>query len=665
MNLENKNVNALRILAIDMIENANSGHPGIALGCAPTLYALYSKHMNVVPTDDKNILRDRFVLSAGHGSSIYYAMLHAFGYNISMQDLKNFRRLDSITPGHPEFGMVPGVDASTGPLGQGVSMAVGLAIAQRLMSSRFNKPDLTLFDNYTYALVGEGCLMEGVSFEALSLAGTLKLNKLIVLYDCNKITLDGNLDNVMNMDINSYMKSIGFNVLEVKDSNNIEEISNAISQAKQSKDKPSFIKINTHIGFGSVHEDSHKAHGSVLGAENVRLLREKLGINTVPFDLGKDVNRDLTFLRKRYSTIEKNFKERLKIYKKAYPGDYKLLEQYLSGQFNFDNINKINVKAGMSGRELGGTVLNAIAESNPNIICSSADLFSSTKAVINDSGYINVNFANRNLKCGVREFAMGAISNGIALFGGIVPVQSTFMVFSDYMKNALRLSALMNLNVISTFTHDSIAVGEDGATHQCCEQLWGLRTMPNCYVWRPANLNETIASYRNALERKGTTVLALSRQKLKDFESDLDSAMKGGYILSKENKGKLDAIIIATGSEVEIALDTKKILSSKGYNVRVVSMPCLEEFDNQSYRYRDTVIPSNLKSIFSIEAGATAGWYKYVGKFGKCYGVDDFGMSAKPQDIYNYFNLKADFISKDIIKTIKTNKEKIISDLYE
>jgi len=664
MNLENKNINALRILAVDMIENAKSGHPGIALGCAPTLYALYSKILNVVPTDDKNILRDRFVLSAGHGSSIYYAMLHAFGYNITIEDLKEFRQLDSLTPGHPEYGLVPGVDATTGPLGQGVAMAVGMAIAQKLMASRFNKHDITLFDNYTYTLVGEGCLMEGVSYEALSLAGSLKLNKLIVLYDCNQITLDGNLDNVMNMDILSYMTSLGFNVLEVKDGNNVQEITEAINQAKKSTEKPSFIKINTHIGFGSSLQDSHKAHGSILGDKNVEELRRNLGINTAPFDLGKDVARDLIFLRKRFNSIEKTFSSRIKAYKKAYPGDYKLLQEFLSHEINIDCL-KILSSSDLSGRELGGVVLNKLSEFNHNIICSSADLFSSTKASITSSGYVNTNFGNKNLKCGIREFAMGAISNGIALYGGLIPVQSTFMVFSDYLKNALRLTSMMHQKVISVFTHDSIAVGEDGATHQCSEQLWGLRSMPKTYVFRPANLNETIASYCVALNYKGSSVMALSRQKLTGFNSSLKDAYQGGYIVSKEEKGKLDGVIIATGSEVSIALETKQLLRSKGYNIRVVSMPCVELFEEQSEKYKNSIIPNNLKSIFSIEAGATTGWYKYVGKFGKCFGVDDFGMSAKPEDIYNRFGLFSDNISKEIMKVIKRNKDQIISSVDE
>lgn len=663
MDLENKNVNALRILAVDMIEEASSGHPGIALGSAPILYALYSKILNVVPDDDKNILRDRFVMSAGHGSSIYYATLSAFGYKISMNDLKLFRKMGSITPGHPEYGIVPGVDATTGPLGQGVSMAVGMAIAEKNMASRFNKPDLTLFNNYTYTLVGEGCLMEGVSYEALSLAGALKLNKLIVLYDCNKITLDSDIKGVMEQNILAYMKSLNFNTLEVEDGNDVNQIVQAITLAKQSKDKPSFIKINTHIGYGSVLQDSNKSHGSVLGSENVQLLREKLGVTTRPFELDKDVARDLIFLRKRFDICKKKFKETLKVYSKSYPGDYKLLQSFIKqDNFNLDYLNiEINLDKDMSGREIGGLVLNNICDTYKNIICGSADVSSSTKVNYNNSGFINYSFSNRNIKYGIREFAMQCISNGIGLYGGNIPVNSTFLIFSDYMKSALRLSSMMHQKVISVFTHDSIAVGEDGATHEPCEQIWALRNIPNMKLFRPCNLTEVIASYEMALNHQGASSIVLSRQKLRNIKSSPDNAKLGGYILSKEEKGDLNGVVIATGSEVSLALDIQEQLKSKGMNIRVVSMPCLEVFEEQSDKYKNSVIPTNLKSIFSIEAGCTSGWYKYTGKFGKCYGVDDYGDSAKPDELYKKFNLTTEYISNDILKTIKKNKEKQFS----
>lgn len=664
MKMDNKNVNNLRILAIDMIENAKSGHPGIALDAAPILYALYSKIINVNPEDPLNLFRDRFVMSAGHGSSILYATLHAFGYKISMEDLKAFRKLDSITPGHPEINVTPGIDASTGPLGQGVATAVGLAIAEKLMANKFNKPDLTLFDNYTYTLVGEGCLMEGVSYEALSLAGTLKLNKLIVLYDCNKVTLDSDISGVMGQNTLAYMQSIGFNTIEVNDGNDVDQIVGAMMLAKQSKDKPTFIQINTKIGFGSVYEGSNKSHGQVLGADNVKLLREKLEVNTAPFELETDVARDFVFLRKRFDQFKKSSKEKLKVYSRAYPGDYKLLNKFIKQDFSNSQVflNEIEILKDYSGRDLGNIALQELCQAYHNIICSSADLSSSTKVKYSASGAINDNFSNRNLKVGIREFAMGCISNGLALYGGgLLPIDSTFLSFSDYMKSALRVRAIMSLKAISIFTHDSIAVGEDGPTHQPCEQLWAVRNIPNMYTFRPANLKEVEGCMNVALQANKPSNIILSRQTLVNFENKLEDIKFGGYIVSREDKGELNGVILATGSEVSLALDTKKILEDKGYNIRVVSMPCLELFDEQTDKYRNSIIPDNLKSVFSIEAGSTSGWYKYVGKYGKCFGVDQFGASASPVDLYNKFGLTADNVSKEIASIIRRNRDKKLS----
>jgi len=605
-------------------------------------------------------------MSAGHGSSIYYAILHAFGYGISMDDLKNFRKIGSITPGHPEYGLVPGVDATTGPLGQGVSMAVGMAMAQKFMANKFNKPDLTLFDNYTYTLVGEGCLMEGVSYESLALAGTLKLNKLIVLYDCNKTTLDSSISGVMDQNILNYMKSLGYNTLEVEDGNSVDQISQAILLAKQSKDKPSFIKVNTHIGFGSVFQDSNKAHGAVLGAENVKLLREKLGIKTLPFELDKNVLRDLQFLRKRFDAVNKVFKERLKVYAKAYPGDFKLLKNYLSTDYTnvFKILDEIKLNQDCSGRDMGQIVLNKLAENYPNIVTGSADVSGSTKTLINSSGFMNDNFANRNIKFGIREFAMGCIANGMSLYGGITPIVGTFLVFSDYMKPSIRLGSLMEQKTITVFTHDSIAVGEDGATHQSCEHMWALREIPNMRVFRPCNMTEVKSAYAMALNYSYCSSIVLSRQLLKNFDSDINGANKGGYIIAKESGRQLNGIIIATGSEIELALNVKRELDKLGYNLRVVSMPCIDLFEEQTEKYRESVIPSQVKSVFTIEAGSTSGWYKFAGKYGKCFGVDAFGASGNYLDIYKKFGLTTENISKEIIKIIKSNREKRLS-LYE
>lgn len=663
MKMDNKNVNALRILAVDMIENAKSGHPGIALGSAPILYSLYSKILNVNPDDEDNIFRDRFVMSAGHGSSILYATLHAFGYKISMDDLKNFRKLNSLTPGHPEYKIVPGVDATTGPLGQGVASAVGLAIGEKLMSNRFNKHDIALFDNYTYALVGEGCLMEGVSYEALSLAGTLKLNKLIVLYDCNKVTLDSDISGVMGCNTLAYMQSLGFDTIEVLDGNDVEQITQAIMLAKKCKDKPTFIQINTKIGFGSVLEGSNKSHGQVLGEENVGLLREKLDVHTSPFEMDKDVARDFVFLRKRFDQFKKSSKEKLKVYSRAYPGDYKLLKDFLKQDYfqAYTFLNDIELTKDLSGRDMGNKVLQELCLAYHNIIVSSADLSSSTKVVFSGSGAINDNFSNRNLKLGIREFAMGCISNGVSLYGGLMPIDSTFLSFSDYMKSSLRLRAIMGIKGISIFTHDSIAVGEDGPTHQPCEQIWTLRSIPNMYTFRPANLEETKFAYGYALQAGKPSNIILSRQTLPNFNSEIEAIKYGGYIVSKEEKGVLNGVIIATGSEVSLALDVKKLLENKGYNIRVVSMPCVELFEEQSEKYKSSIIPSNSKSIFSIEAGSTIGWFKYVGKYGKCFGVDNFGGSAKPDELYKKFGLTSDNIAKEISSIIKKNRDKELS----
>jgi len=658
MDLENNNINSLRMLAIDMIENAKSGHPGIALGAAPTIYTLYSKILNVVPDDDKNILRDRFVLSAGHGSSILYATLHAFGYDISIEDLKKFRKLGSITPGHPEVNITPGIDASTGPLGQGVAMAVGMAIGEKLMANRFNKIDLTLFDNYTYALVGEGCLMEGVSYEALSLAGSLNLNKLIVLYDSNNITLDGGINGVMGMNILAYMKSLNFNTLEVEDGNDVNQIAEAINLAKKSKNKPSFIKINTHIGYGSVYADSNKSHGTVLGAENAQKLRENLKVTALPFELSKDTIRDLSLQKKRFVSIKNGFKDKLKKYSRVYPGEYKLLQKCLKGEIEGirEFLQPLKLDEDMSGRDMGGLIINYLCDRYSNIVVGSADLSSSTKVIYKKSSSIDESFSNRNIKYGIREFAMSCISNGIASFGGFVPLNSTFLSFSDYMKGGLRLGAISECKTISVFTHDSIAVGEDGPTHQPCEQIWTLRSIPNMQVFRPANFTEVKVAYEKALTEQKPTSIILSRQKLKNFDSDYADALCGGYIISSEENGRLDGIIIATGSEVSLALDVKNTLKNRGYNIRVVSMPSIDLFEAQSDKYKNQVIPNDLKSVFTIEAGSTIGWYKYAGKYGKCFGVDTFGVSANEIDLYKKFNLNSDYIANEIAKIIKVNK---------
>ena len=655
--IENKTVNNLRYISLSMIEKANSGHPGIALSAAPILYTLYAKNMNVIPSDPTNIYRDRFVMSAGHGSSILYATLSSMGYPISMEDLKSFRKKGSITPGHPEYGVTPGVDCTTGPLGQGVATAVGLALAEKMMADRFNKPDIALFDNYTYALVGEGCLMEGVCNEALSLAGTLKLNKLIVLYDANSVTLDGDIKKVYDTDVMKVMQGYGFNTIEVKDGNSVEDIDKAIKQAKASS-KPSFIKIVTHIGFGTSLQDSHKAHGSVMKIDEINNFCKKFDLTISPFTYDKNVERDLVLVKKRFDSVKKTIGDKIAFFKKTYTKDYQVLQSFLKNDYS--NIEKMladyAIREDMSGRDMGANILNKLASIYPNIVGGAADLSSSTKTLIKGSDFVNDgNFAHRNIKYGIREFAMGAISNGVALYGGFTTFSSTFFVFSDYMKNAVRLGAMMHLPSIYIFTHDSIAVGQDGPTHESVEQLAGFRAMPELELWRPGNFDETLASFVYALKNKVPSAIVLSRQTVQNVPTSLKDAMLGGYIASKEN-GKLDVVLLATGSELGLAYEAKSILKLKGYGVRIVSIPNMSLFDSQGSKYVNKVIPLDCKNIISIEAGSTYGWGKYVGRFGVSLGVDSFGLSATPEENYAHFGLTKEHIAEVAEKLIKKNK---------
>lgn len=645
--MENKIINNIRILSMNTINKAKSGHPGIALGAAPILYSLYAKHLNVYNKDNSSFMRDRFVLSAGHGSSLLYSTLHAFGFPISIDDLKEFRQFKSVTPGHPELYVKRGIECSTGPLGQGVSTAVGMALANKMLSSRFDKEDVKLFDNYVYALVGEGCLMEGVSFEALSFAGNLNLNNLIVLYDCNNISLDGSTNETFNVDFKKLYESIGFNFIEVKDGNNVSEIDNAIIDAKKSN-KPSFIKINTHIGFGSALQDNNKSHGSPLGEDGMEVLKKNLNIEVNDFELLPEVKVELEKISERFAEVNKLFNSKIEYYKNNYKKEYEELLNFYNSDYSdcFKCLSGLDVSEDKSGRDLGGLVLNELASKYTQIIGGTADLSSSTKAIVKDGGKVLPNdFAGRNIMYGVREFAMACISNGLALCG-FMPFCSTFFVFSDYMKNAMRISALMDLPVLYVLTHDSIAVGEDGPTHQPVEQLAGLRTIPNLQVFRPSNLAEVKASYCWYLQNKKPTVVVLSRQNLKNIESDEEKALKGGYILKEENN-KLNLVIVATGSEVALALDVKEELENNGLGVRVVSVPNVNLFNANSKEYKDTVIPRNIK-VVSIEAGSTYGWGNITGKCGYNFGVDTFGESAKPQDVFNKFELTKEAIVEKI-----------------
>ncbi len=654
MTIDDKVINNIRLLSCAMISNAKSGHSGIALGAAPILYSLYGKQMNVLPNEPNNFFRDRFVLSAGHGSSLLYATLHTLGFPVSKNDLMSFRKLDGL-PGHPELNEKVGVDCSTGPLGQGVAVAVGMALAEKMLEEKFNKPDIKIIDNKIYTLVGEGCLMEGVSFEALSLAGNLKLNNLIVIYDCNLISLDSSTTKTFNIDIKLYMKSLGFEVFEVMDGNDFVGINKALSMAKKCG-KPAFVIVNTKIGFLSDYENSNIAHGLVLNTEQLENLKNKLKINAIDnFELEKEVLLQLEIAKARFSFITNNFDKKNKQYKRLYPKDAAALNNFISGNYKIDykkafDYSKSNDN--LSSREMGGVILNEFAKLDNSIIGGTADVSSSTKAYINDGGQFQIDSPNaRNILYGVREFAMSCMSAGLSLYG-FKPFASTFLVFSDYMKNSIRLNSLMGAGVIYIFSHDSIMVGEDGPTHQPVEQIESLRLIPNLNVYRPCCFKECLESYSQAFSNNSPSAIILSRQQLVPIENaNFKDIEKGGYIISAEGKGKLHAVIIATGSEVKLAVQAQELLKNKKINVRVVSMFCEEVFSTQTKSYISGVL-GNLPTVV-VEAGSTKGWYKYAQTV---VGVDEFGGSTKGEELYEKFGITVERVInavKEVINKVK------------
>ena len=562
MKIDQKAVNNIRVVACEVITNAKSGHSGIVLSSAPILYSLFAHNLRGCASDPTNVLRDRFVLSAGHGSALYYTMLHYMGYNISMEDLKNFRKLCSITSGHPEYNSNIGVECTTGPLGQGVSTAVGLAIAEKMLEARYNKENNRLFDYKVYTLVGEGCLMEGVSYEALSLAGTLQLDNLIVLYDSNGNTLDSDVTNTFGTNIKGYIKSLGFNYYLVKNGNDVASIDRAIFKAKLSK-KPAFIEVKTCLGFGSELAGSNKSHGLVMNDMQIEKLRLNLGVSSKPFELESDVTKHMQSIAKKNDYIE-IFNKRLDKYKAQYPADYLHLVSMISGKITKIKFGDIKVdKSDESTRNLGQIVLNKLCENNSGIVGGNADLASCTKAFVNNSAIVSRgDFSGKNIYYGIREFGMACMTNGLAL-SGFKPFAGTFMVFSDYMRSAIRSSAIMGLPVTYILSHDSIAVGEDGPTHQPIEQLDSFRCMPNLNVWRPCNIEEMVTAYNMAFSSEKTpNIISLTRQNIRLYSSDkteLKNIEKGGYVIAKEQY-PLGLIICATGSEVPVAMEAKNVL---------------------------------------------------------------------------------------------------------
>lgn len=661
MNIEQKSVNAIRVLAADTVQKANSGHPGMPLGSAAMAYELWANHLTHNPKNPKWVNRDRFILSAGHASSLLYSLLHLFGYGLTIEDMKNFRQDNSLTPGHPEYGHTVGVEATTGPLGAGMGMAVGMAMAQAHMAATFNTEDYNIIDHYTFVLGGDGCMEEGISSEAFSLAGTLGLSKLIVLYDSNNITIEGNTDLAFTEDVNKRMEAFGFQTLTVEDGNNLEEISKAIEMAKSEKTKPSFITVKTKIAFGCpAKEGSESSHGSPLGEENVKALRDNLGWEEQEaFVIPQDVYDNFAQKAKKGQEAEDNWNKLFKAYCEKYPEKKELWDKYFAviddeKLLNCDEFWSYEDKP-QATRSLSGNMINRLAKIMPNFWGGSADLGPSNKTVIKDGGsFSKNNYLGRNIHYGVREFAMAAIANGITLYGGTKTFVGTFFVFSDYLKPMARLAALMKIPVTYVLTHDSIGVGEDGPTHEPIEQLAMLRAMPNINVFRPADATETAAAWYSAITSKNTpTVLALSRQNLPQIEGSSKETLKGGYIIAESIKAKPDAIIIASGSEVSLAVEAKKELMEKGFDIRVVSMPCMDIFEQQSDEYKEKILPQTVEKRLVVEAGSSICWGKYLGFKGKSVTIDTFGASAPANVLLKKYGFTVENVVNKALSMLK------------
>lgn len=633
-------VSALRILSTDAINKAKSGHPGICLGAAPMMNALLTDAMNITPECKDWLNRDRFILSAGHGAPLLYSALHLAGYDITMDDMKNLRQLGSVTAGHPESDLVQGIDASTGPLGQGIAMGVGMALASRYYAAKFNTEDITLFDNYTYVLCGDGCLQEGVALEALSICAHQKLDKYILLFDSNDIQLDGETNMTISEDYKAKFEAMGFNYIIVTDGNSTEAIANAIKEAKSQNEKPTIIEIKTVIGYGTNMSGTCACHGAPIGEENSKLIREKFGWEYEPFNVPSDVYEYVGNAIKANGTAKYHgWIKAMEEYQTKYPEKALELKKFVNGGFVLPAMPEYPLGFDEATRKTGGTVLNSFQAVCPNLLGGSADLTKSTNAKGMDGNCTKENPLGRNICYGVREHAMGAITNGITLFGGLKAFSGAFFVFSDYMKPAIRMAALMKVPSIFVFTHDSVMVGEDGPTHEPIEQLIGLRSIPNCNVIRPADARETYEAFKIAYESHETpTVIILSRQNLKTTETNNELVNKGAYIVKDCKDPKY--ILLATGSEVSLAYEVSKLIAG----VRVVSMPSEYLFNLQSKEYQESILPDRSKTI-AIEMGATAGWYKYAHKV---IGIDQFGLSAPAKVLANHFG----FISEAIVAKI-------------
>lgn len=656
-NVENMSVNAIRVLAADAVQKANSGHPGLPLGSAAMAYELWANHMNHNPADPKWFNRDRFILSGGHGSTLLYSLLHLFGYGLTKEDLAQFRQWGSLTPGHPEYGHTVGVEATTGPLGAGMGMAVGMAVAEAHLAAVFNKENYPVVDHYTYVLGGDGCMMEGISSEAFSLAGTLGLSKLIVLYDSNKISIEGGTDIAFTEDVKKRFEAFGFQTLVVEDGNNIEEIGKAIEEAKADKTRPTMITVKTKIGYGCpAKEGKASAHGEPLGTDNVAALKENLGWpSQEPFYVPDEVYANYKEKAKKGAAAEEAWNKLFADYCKAYPEMKKLWDEYFDENaadkvLHDENFWSYEDKP-QATRNLSGIQINKLKNMLPNLMGGSADLAPSTKTYMSDMGdFSKDNYAGRNMHFGVRELAMTAIGNGMMLHGGLHAFVSTFFVFSDYVKPMARLSAIMGVPLTFVLTHDSIGVGEDGPTHEPIEQLAMLRSLPNFTVYRPCDATETAAAWAYAVTSKKTpTALVLTRQNLPQMAGSSKEALKGAYVIADSAKNVPDAILIASGSEVSLAVDAKAELIKDGIDVRVVSMPSMDVFEQQSDEYKESVLPKSVRKRVAIEALSDFGWGRYVGLDGAYVTMHSFGASAPAATLFKEFG----FTVENVVRTVK------------
>jgi len=658
-------VNTIRMLAVDCVGKANSGHPGMPMGAAPLAYALWTRFLHHNPKNTAWPDRDRFVLSAGHGSALLYSLLHLTGYDLPLEELQNFRQWGSKTPGHPEFHLTPGAETTTGPLGQGFANGVGMAIAERFLAAHFNRSGHEIINHYTYGIVSDGDLMEGVSHEAASLAGHLKLGKLVYLYDDNHISIEGSTDLAFTENRLGRFQAYGWHVEQVDDGNSIEAIEKAIREAQGKQDQPSLIAVRTHIGYGSPNkQDSASAHGEPLGAEETGLTKENLGWPLEPqFFIPDEALQQFRGAIEKGERWETGWRDRFRSYEKAHPDLAPEWDRWFNNEISDETDKGIPTfpadSKGMATRVASGTVLNAIASTLPNLIGGSADLAPSNKTFIDGAeAFQEGTYQGRNFHFGVREHGMGSILNGMALHGGLIPYGGTFLIFSDYMRPPIRLAAMMGLRVIYIFTHDSIGLGEDGPTHQPIEQLIALRAIPNLTVIRPCDANETAQAWRSAIKTKnGPVALALSRQNVPTLDrqefASADGLHRGAYIL-KDSKGKKpDVILIASGSEVQIGLDASSVLEGKGISARVVSMPSWELFDSQPEEYTNEVLPPDIEVRVTIEAGVTQGWHRYLGNRDGAIGIDHFGASAPSTILYEKFGITVERVVERVLRLLR------------